>query len=386
MTNWSNFSGGSGARVTTWNYDAYRGFLTGKTYGGGTAGPSYTYTPAGRLQTRTWARTAGGSPLVTTYGYDNAGGLATVNYSDGTTLNVTNTYDRLGRITQQSTLNYQLNSAYNLANEPVSESWSGGPLDGLSVNNSYDQFLRRTNLALNSSSSILASTAYGYDPASRLSTVSDGTNNAAYTYLANSPLLSQITFKSNSVTQMTASKTYDYLNRLTAISSTGSAGVPPAISFNYNYNSSNQRTRNTQVDGSYWIYQYDSLGQVISANKYWSDMTPVAGQQFDYTFDTIGNRTQTKGGGDQNGMNLRVANYYANNLNQITNRVVPGTNDVIGVAFATTNVTVNGQTAWRKTEYFWGTAGTNNTSSPAWLRVTNVSSPVKNRVFSKQGG
>ena len=38
-------------------------------------------------------------------------------------------------------------------------------------------------------------------------------------------------------------------------------------------------------------------------------MSPVAGQQFEYAFDDIGNRTQTKAGGDENGWNLRPAGY-----------------------------------------------------------------------------
>jgi hypothetical protein len=81
-------------------------------------------------------------------------------------------------------------------------------------------------------------------------------------------------------------------------------------------------------DGSYWRYGYDALGQVTSGNKFWVDQSPVAGQRFDYTFDTIGNRTQTEAGGDQNGLNLRVAAYTSNSLNQITNRVVPGYVDI----------------------------------------------------------
>src|SRR5580658_8911338 len=65
------------------------------------------------------------------------------------------------------------------------------------------------------------------------------------------------------------------------------------------------------------------------------------GQQFDYTFDTIGNRTQTQAGGDQNGANLRVAGYTNNLLNQITSRGVPAYVDVIGDGLATNAVTVN---------------------------------------------
>src|SRR5579884_2685139 len=128
---------------------------------------------------------------------------------------------------------------------------------------------------------------------------------------------------------MIATESYDFLNRLTFISSQpGAAGMPP-VSFNYQYNAADQRVRVTLADGSYWIYQYDSLGQVISGHKYFSDNTPVPGQQFDYSFDNIGNRTQTKVGGDQSGANQRLANYSVNNLNQITERDYPGANDIV---------------------------------------------------------
>ena len=52
-------------------------------------------------------------------------------------------------------------------------------------------------------------------------------------------------------------------------------------SFSYANNSANQRTSVTNTDNSYLVYQYDSLGQVTSGKKYWSDGTPVAGQQFE---------------------------------------------------------------------------------------------------------
>ena len=44
-----------------------------------------------------------------------------------------------------------------------------------------------------------------------------------------------------------------------------------------------------------------------SGKKYWSDWTPVAGQQFEYSLDDIGNRVETRSGGDENGWNLRAA-------------------------------------------------------------------------------
>jgi len=37
-------------------------------------------------------------------------------------------------------------------------------------------------------------------------------------------------------------------------------------------------------------------GQVTSGKRYWQDGTPVAGQQFEYVADDIGNRTSTQAG------------------------------------------------------------------------------------------
>lgn len=113
------------------------------------------------------------------------------------------------------------------------------------------------------------------------------------------------------------------------------------------------------VHDSFWFNEYDSLGQVIFDKRNWGDCIPVAGQQFEYRFDDIGNRTQTRAGGDQFRQNLRQASYYANLLNQYTSRDVPRYTDIMGVALATATVTVtspkalnNGQAVYRRGEYF----------------------------------
>jgi hypothetical protein len=67
MTTWQNFNAGtgqgvSGAAVTTWVFDPARGWLNQKQYHDNT-GPSYTYTAAGRLASRAWARTKTGQFL-----------------------------------------------------------------------------------------------------------------------------------------------------------------------------------------------------------------------------------------------------------------------------------------------------------------------------------
>jgi RHS repeat-associated protein len=68
-----------------------------------------------------------------------------------------------------------------------------------------------------------------------------------------------------------------------------------------------------------------------------------------------------------------VAGYTNNTLNQITSRGVPGYVDVMGDALATNSVTVNGQTAYRKGEYYRQQLSVVNTSAAVWQGVTNAS-------------
>jgi YD repeat-containing protein len=189
----------------------------------------------------------------------------------------------------------------------------------------------------------------------------------------------QITFSNNGVWRMTTSKQYDYLNRLTSVASSSN-------SFAYQYNAANQRTQATLIDGSAWRYQYDALGQMVAGNKSWVDGTLVAGQQFDYTFDTIGNRTQTQAGGDQTGANLRLAHFTNNALNQITSRDAPGAADVTGLATATNAVGVNGLTAYRRGEYFRQQLAVTNTANAVWqsVTVTNNGSTVSGHLYVAQ--
>jgi len=135
------------------------------------------------------------------------------------------------------------------------------------ITNSFDQYLRRASVALRNQQSTLQTINYAYNNASRLQTVTDNTGATAYsathTYLANSSLLSQIAFKQATTTRMTTTKQFDYLNRLTAIQ-TLNAQQSTINSYNYQLNAANQRIRSTLADGSYWLYEYDSLGQVRS--------------------------------------------------------------------------------------------------------------------------
>ena len=381
MTTWRDFSGNSGKAATTWTYDGYRGFLISKRYADNT-GPNYSYDAAGRLLTRQWAR-----GITTSYSYTPASDLKGVNYSD-TTADVTYTHDRLGRpttITQggQPTVSF----IRDLRGNVLSERYTAGILNGLTVSNRYDSLQRRTTNGVRNGSAWLTQTRYTYSSAGRLDVASDGTNSATYAYLANSPLVSQINFKSNGSLRLTTTRSYDNLNRLTGIMS--SNGVAGAVSSHgYQYNLANQRTRVSRQDGSSWLYEYDALGQVIRGRRYWADGTPVAGQQYEFAFDDIGNRETAGHGGDQFNANSHYQHYSVNSLNQYLSRTVPGSVDILGAAHSNSTVTVlsggsgaappypNGMPgiypATRKSEYFRSEVFFNNSTGLVSLLITNL--------------
>lgn len=350
----------AGQGTTTWNYSQDRGFMVSKVYADG-KGPSYTYYPSGRVKTRKWAR-----GITTTYAYNQAGELQMVDYSD-TTPDLTYNYDTRGNLQSVVSPVETVNYGYNTAQQMVSESHIGGPIGGLIVTNAYDGLLRRSLVGVSKAGSMVTSASYGYDGASRLKTVSSGINSVGYTYWPNSSLVNTMTFINNGTTRLTTAKDFDNLNRLKTITSTPSADS--AKSFAYQYNSANQRTRVNLADGSYWVYQYDNLGQVTSGKKYFLDGSPVMGQQFDYTFDNIGNRTASYASG-------RKSSYTSNNLNQIGQKTVPGSVDVYGSADPNATVTVNDQPAQRKSDYFYKELQYNNTTGPVYQKVDVIG--VKN--------
>jgi RHS repeat-associated protein len=378
---WQGFAAGSGLASTVWNYDGKSGLLTGKVYADGT-GPTYQYhtsTTMGLLSQRTWQR---GS--TTSYSYNNAGEISSITYGGTPTLSsISFTYDRLGRPSTVANGSMTTTLAYNDRGQVVGELYSGGELSGLSVTNNYDALFRCTNAGVWSGSAWLQRTAYTYDRASRLDTLSDGTNSATYAYVANAPLVDSVTFKQSGNTRMVQKRSWDYLNRLTGITASNASAVA-LVSHGYTYNDANQRTRvdvggTSSTSPTYWLYQYDSLGQITSGKRYWSDGTRVAGQQFEYTFDDIGNRKTAASGGDAAGANLRSQNYTANTVNQYTQRTVPGYVDVQGSAHSNATVSLwsaDGPsalvTAYRKGDYFRGELFFNNSTGLVYAAITNL--------------
>lgn len=192
-----------------------------------------------------------------------------------------------------------------------------------------------------------------------------------YASLANPKPRTTLTFQQGATVRATTSRDFDRLNRLRVVSTAPAAGGSGWTS-RYAYNAANQRTRRTDVDGSYWVYEYDALGQVVSGKRFWADGSPVAGQQYEYAYDDIGNRLTSQEGGNDSGQALRSSAYTRNNLNQYTARTNAPFVDVLGMAHAGAAVTVNGVAAARRGEYFRRELGITNAAGPVATPTTIV--------------
>ena len=104
--------------------------------------------------------------------------------------------------------------------------------------------------------------------------------------------------------------------------------------------------------------------RVVSAKKNWRDGTPVSGQQFEYSFDGIGNRESARYGGDAKGENLSEITYTPGagdgdgagdgkfDPTQIGAIEHPGVTYVTGSVNEDAEVTVNSESADRQGNYF----------------------------------
>ena len=350
LTTYKSYPGTS--EVTTWNYDPASGFLTSKVYADG-KGTSYTYNAAGQLLTRQWAR-----GITTTYGYDNAGQQNSIDYSD-TTPDISMTYDRMGQAKTVTDASGTRTNIYD-ANLRLASSTVPHILNN-KLEYTYDSLGRMASMKLMENTTQKLINSYTYDAMSRIATVSDGTNTAEYSRLPGTSLLNNVTVKQGANTIVNTAKTYDAFNRLLSTASTA-GGV--TRTYTYEYNDKDQRTKLTLADGSYWEYTYDDKGQVTSGVKKDSTGKVIPGQSFGYTFDDIGNRlTATEG------MPQMLFNYTANNVNQYTQRTVPGIVPVTGSAATDATVSVkdvdSGQVyrADRDGKYFSKAVPVNNTTA-----------------------
>jgi len=308
---------------TTWQYHPQRGFLTAKR-DAENKGADYTYTPAGRLATRTWARSSVAGRIATTYTY-NAGMLTLTDYSD-TTPDVAISYDNFGRVLSSSTLitdhsalitssTYLYDAAtLVLDTETVSHDLDANGTPELTrvIDRSQDALLRDTGFQLKDGAITENQASYSYGATDgRLSTVSGGGLNPpsqfTYSYLPNSNLLETITGPAHTVTNAWEA------TRNVLESKENKAGATVVSDYGYTVNAIGQRTALSQSGSAFAAtrsvdWGYDSLGQVTKADS------TIPGLDRAYQFDLIGNRLKSA-----DSLTLPTApNYTSNALNQYT--------------------------------------------------------------------
>jgi YD repeat-containing protein len=393
-TTMSTYRGGSGwtgstwpaspgtADITTWNYQAATGLLTSKVDAAGKS-VDYTYTQAGQIATRQWARILSGSTRVTaTYSYSTATReLTGVDYNDSTT-DLTYTYNRLGKTatvtdsTGTRTFNYNLSGTLELQSEDL-PSYFGSRRVTHPVSTT-GMVGRSTGLQLGTAGSPTSeqSVTYGYDTYGRFNSLSAAGVSFGYTYTGNSNLLASIADTGSGWTQ-----TRTYLSNrdlLDVIESKVSTATKAR--FDYAHDNLGRRTGVAKAGELYSRYGngtqgldttwgYDDRSQVTSEQtKLGGSATVLIGRDDAFAYDNIGNRSSTSG----TTHNAATANYTANALNQYTQRSVPGTFDVAGAAGSGATVTVNGSSSGvsRHGEYFFKGHPLSNNPNAAFANLT----------------
>ena len=217
--------------TTRWLYDEPSGCMTNKIYADG-KGPSYSYTPDGKLARRTWAR-----GIVTDYTYDNAGNLTRTEYDDnGVTPTIIMSYDRVGNLINATTAGVVTNLyAYDLQGHCTNE-WQ----NDFNLTRYYDTLGRPTGYAINGTHQ----TTIAYDSFGRVSTMSvpSGQSNNrtieqfSWAYLPGSNLKASLQYPNG----LTASWTYDANNQLLQVRNATPTNI--ISQFDYTYDAAGRRT------------------------------------------------------------------------------------------------------------------------------------------------
>ena len=313
MTTYRN-AGGPGSvpaagDVTTWLYDIASGSMTNKVYADG-KGPTYSYTPDGKLSRRTWAR-----GIVTDYSYDNWGNLTNTVYSDSTPT-VSLHYDALGRQTEAhdaaGITTFLYDSFGSLTNETVI-----GVAGTNTIERFWDEYGRTAGYALSGT----RQTTIGYDSATaRIETMqvhestepnlnsptpTQNSNCFVWSYLPGTDLKSALAYPNG----LSASWTYDANAQLLQVCN---AFLTNVISqYDYTYDAAGRRV-SCAKSGSAFV-QNDTLSYGYSEKSELTNAVAAVDSdyRYSYDFDDIGNRETSS----ERGTN---SVYTANSLNQYT--------------------------------------------------------------------
>ena len=347
--------------TTRWLYDEPSGCMTNKLYADG-KGPSYSYTPDGKLSRRVWAR-----GIATDYTYDNAGQLVSTSYSDDTPT-ITMSYDRVGNLIEATTVGVVTNLyAYDLVGNCTNE-WQ----NDFNLTRYYDTLGRSTGYAINGTrQSTLAYDTYGRIVSMQIPAEEESNHHSqpqpststsfTWTYLPGSDLKASLQYPNG----LTASWSYDANNQLLQVRNATPTNI--ISQFDYTYDAAGRRTAIAKsgsafgdLSGSVDTYTYNARSELTSARRT-KNGQPIPGFSEDFDYDPIGNRRSSATYNEKG--EAQTSTYEANNLNQYTSRTTPGYAAVRGEADPNATVTVNENPTFRLGSYYFGSDLFDNSSS-----------------------
>ena len=275
--------------LTQWKYDNPTGLLTNKLYAD-CHGPSYTYTPDGKLASRLWAR-----GILTSYAYDMAGFLSDVIYSDSTP-SIVSAYDRLGHLI--SAMNSVSTNVY---------SYSSGTLDLTSETQNGEALIRLADAKGHISKLSLGcnyEVVYGYDGLGRFESISStvGRVSSVFGY---SRLLGTDIVSGYAAAHLSVARTFEPQRDVIArVRNESTAGI--ISQFDYANDANGRRISRIETGLAFEQHQtnsfsYNQRSEVTSANLHTNT--------YDYVYDAVGNRLISS-------HNAETIIYVVNALNQ----------------------------------------------------------------------
>jgi RHS repeat-associated protein len=253
-------------QTTNFEYDSYTR-VSRVVYPGG-AFEIFNYDQAGRLETKVDRKS-----VTTTYAYDADNRLTGKTYSDGTPA-ATYTYDTVGRLLTAANGTDTLTWTYDLAGQLLTEQ---STKNASTVAYTYDTGGNRATISLDGTLFL----TYGYDDASRLTTITKGSSVFGLGY-DNANRRTSMTYPNG----ITTAYTYDNLNRLTRLKADLSA--TPITDFQYVYDNAGNRTRKQQLDYTE-DYTYDPLYRLTGATR-----SAGGTGLWQWAYDQVGNRTSAQ--------------------------------------------------------------------------------------------
>ena len=294
MTYRNESLGPNSGDVTTWLYDEASGTMTNKVYADG-KGPSYAYTPDGKLSRRIWAR-----GIITDYTYDDWGNLTNTVYSDNSPT-VSLVYDAMGRQTEArdaaGITTFLYDSFGSLANETVI-----GVAGTNTIERFWDEYGRTAGFALNGERQ---TTICRCPTTGRIdSMLALGSTNALHwSYAPGSDLKAQLQYPNG----LTASWQYDVDGQLLQVCNATPTNV--ISQYDYSYDAAGRRSGRCHrgsafVTPSQIYYGYNARSELTNAVASLDET-----YNFAYAYDDIGNRLWSI-------ENTNETTYIANSLNQ----------------------------------------------------------------------